>query len=147
VVPSPKSHCQEVGSPEEVSANWTICPAFGEEGLNTKVAVAGAGIIVIVLSALLEPALFVTSRVTLRNPAFVNTWTGFCSMLVDPSPKSHCPDMGLPVEVSMNCTVCPSVGSRGLYVKDTLRVFARLAARRLKSDPDSVCPMTSVCSI
>jgi hypothetical protein len=54
-----------------------ICPAFGEEGLNTKVAVAGAGIIVIVLIALFEPALFEATRVTLRNPDFVNTWTGF----------------------------------------------------------------------
>jgi hypothetical protein len=77
VAPSPKSHCQEVGSPEEVSANWAICPAFGEEGLNTNVAVAGAGIIEIVLSALLEPALFVATRVTLRNPDFENAWTGF----------------------------------------------------------------------
>jgi hypothetical protein len=77
VAPSPKSQCQEVGAPEEVSANWVSCPAFGEEGLNTKVAVAGAGIIVIVLSALLEPERFVATRVTLRNPDFVNTWMGF----------------------------------------------------------------------
>jgi len=68
-------------------------------------------------------------------------------MLVDPSPKSHCQKVGLPVEVSLNCTACPSVGNPGLYAKATLRVFARLAARRLKSDPDSVCPMTSVCNI
>jgi hypothetical protein len=65
VAPSPKSQCQEVGSPEDVSANITVCPITGAVGLYTKDAVAGAGIIVIVLSILLEPELFVAARVTL----------------------------------------------------------------------------------
>lgn len=54
VVPSPKSHSQVFGSPEEVSANCTVCPASGVAGLNTKEAGTGAGMIVIVLTAFLE---------------------------------------------------------------------------------------------
>jgi hypothetical protein len=65
VAPSPKFHCQEVGLPEDVSANCMICPTLGEDGLYTNDAVAAAGTIVIVLFALLEPELFVAMRVIL----------------------------------------------------------------------------------
>jgi hypothetical protein len=65
LAPSPKSHCQEVGLPDDVSANWTACPTLGEDGLYTNDAVAGAGTIVIVLFALLEPEPFVAMRVIL----------------------------------------------------------------------------------
>jgi hypothetical protein len=34
--PSPKSHCQDVGWPEDVSVNWTDCPIVGEVGLKEK---------------------------------------------------------------------------------------------------------------
>lgn len=64
VPPSPKSHSQEVGSPADVSANITVCPIVGEAGLNAKVAVAGAGMMVIVRDLLLETELFETVSVT-----------------------------------------------------------------------------------
>jgi len=35
-----------------------------------------------------------------------------------PSPKSHCHDVGLPVEVSVNCTACPGAGDDGLKEND-----------------------------
>ena len=34
------------------------------------------------------------------------------------SPKFHNQEIGLPVDVSMNCTACPGVGEEGLKVKD-----------------------------
>jgi hypothetical protein len=47
-----------------------------------------------------------------------NTWLGFWAVLVDPSPKFHCHEVGGPEEVSVNCTACPAVGEAGLNVKD-----------------------------
>lgn len=41
-------------------------------------------------------------------------------MLVEPSPKFHCQALGLPVEVSVNCTACSATGEVGLYVKDAI---------------------------
>ena len=64
VAPSPKSHCQEVGSPGVVSANITDCPTAGEVGLNTKDAVDGAGMIAIVLIVLFETDPFTAVNVT-----------------------------------------------------------------------------------
>jgi hypothetical protein len=43
-------------------------------------------------------------------------------VLVPPSPKFHCHEIGGPVEVSVNCTACPGVGEPGLKVKDAERV-------------------------
>ena len=42
-------------------------------------------------------------------------------MLVPPSPKLHCQEVGLPVDVSVNCTIWPVVGEAGLKVKDAVR--------------------------
>ena len=67
VPPSPKSQVQEVGSPEVVSANCTVCPGPGVMGLNTKDA-AASGMIMIVLIDFLVPALLVAARVTFRIP-------------------------------------------------------------------------------
>jgi hypothetical protein len=39
-------------------------------------------------------------------------------VLVAPSPKFHCQDVGEPVEVSVNCTACPAAGDAGLKLKD-----------------------------
>ena len=38
-------------------------------------------------------------------------------MLVAPSPKSQDQDVGVPVEVSVNCTACPAFGEDGDHVK------------------------------
>jgi hypothetical protein len=35
-------------------------------------------------------------------------------VLVEPSPKFHCQEVGVPVEVSVNWTVCPTLGVAGL---------------------------------
>jgi hypothetical protein len=70
VVPSPKSHCQEVGSPEVVSANCTTCFAVGEMGLNTKVAGSIAGMTVMVRLACLMLLTFLAISVIFLNPAF-----------------------------------------------------------------------------
>ena len=37
--PSPKSHDHEVGPPVDVSVNWIVWPAEGDEGVNEKFAV------------------------------------------------------------------------------------------------------------
>ena len=68
VEPSPKSHRQEVGSPWVVSANCTVCPGPGVDGLKTNVAGAVSGMTVIIRLVLLEPDALVTVRVILRNP-------------------------------------------------------------------------------
>jgi hypothetical protein len=34
--------------------------------------------------------------------------------------KFHCQEVGLPVEVSVNCTADPAVGEAGLWVKDAV---------------------------
>jgi hypothetical protein len=43
-------------------------------------------------------------------------------VLVDPSPKFQDHEVGVPVEVSVNCTVRPTVGETGLKVKEALSV-------------------------
>jgi hypothetical protein len=52
-------------------------------------------------------------------------------VLVVPSPKSQSHDIGLPFEVSVNWTGCPTVGILVLKTNDTLSV-ASLAAARLE---------------
>jgi hypothetical protein len=94
-----------------------------------KDAIVASGMMEMILDDFLEPALLVASNVTFRNPNVKYLWDGFCSELVDPSPKSHRQEVGLPVEASTNWTVCPSVGNLGPYVKDTLRSLVRAAAR------------------
>ena len=112
VPPSPKSHCQEAGSPDVVSANCTVCPGPGVMGLNTKDA-AASGMIMIVLTDFLYPALLAATKVTFRNPGIEYLWEGFWAVLVVPSPKSQSQEIGLPVEASTNWTVCPAVGYLG----------------------------------
>jgi hypothetical protein len=47
-----------------------------------------------------------------------NVWLGFWTVLVDPSPKPHCQEVGEPVEVSVNCTAWFVAGAAGLNVKE-----------------------------
>ena len=67
-------------------------------------------------------------------------------MLFDPSPKSQSQEVGVPVELSMNWTVCPSTGNLGPYVKATLRSLARVEARLAKKlfILDVVCAMVFI---
>jgi hypothetical protein len=53
---------------------------------------------------LVEPVLLVTVKVTVFAPVVVNAWLGFWDVLVPPSPKFHCHEVGLPVDVSVNAT-------------------------------------------
>jgi hypothetical protein len=53
---------------------------------------------------LVEPALLVTVNDTVLDPVVANVWLGFWEVLVPPSPKFHCHDVGLPVDVSVYCT-------------------------------------------
>jgi len=47
----------------------------------------------------------------------VYRWRGFCSSENVPSPKSQDQDVGLPVEVSVNCTVRGAEPAVGVPVK------------------------------
>lgn len=67
-VPSPKFHRHEVGGPEVVSANCTVCPGPGVEGLKTNVAIAVLGRMVRVRLVLLLTVPLATVRVALANP-------------------------------------------------------------------------------
>jgi hypothetical protein len=42
-------------------------------------------------------------------------------VLADPSPKLQAQELGVPVDVSVNCTDCPAVGRTGVYVNDEAR--------------------------
>ena len=42
--------------------------------------------------------------------------------MVVPSPKFHCQEVGLPVDVSVNCTDCPTAGEAGSYAKEAASV-------------------------
>ena len=104
-VPSPKAHSQEVGLPVEVSVNCTAWPASGDLGLKVKDAVrVAAGRILTVWLVLLEPELPLTVRATVKEETVVYVWLGFREVEVPPSPKLHCQEVGLPVDVSVNCT-------------------------------------------
>jgi hypothetical protein len=118
---SPKFHCQEVGVPVEVSVNCTACPTTGEAGPYMKEAVSEeAGNTLSVWLTLLEPELLATVRVTVYNATVAKVWPGFWAELVAPSPKLHCQEVGVPVEVSVNCTACPVTGEAGVKVKDAV---------------------------
>jgi hypothetical protein len=64
--------------------------------------------------ALFEPELLVTVRLTVLDPAVVYEWLGFWAVFVVPSPKLHDQAVGLPADVSVNCTVWLTVGEAGL---------------------------------
>ena len=66
---------------------------------------AGAPVAVMVLVAVVEPLALVAVSVTVKSPAAVKVWLGFCAVEVAlPSPKFHDQLVGLPVDVSVNWT-------------------------------------------
>jgi hypothetical protein len=119
--PSPKFQLHAVRLPVDVSVNCTVKGACPLEGLAVKLAIGGGGgggaVVTTIVSLLLLVALpeSVTVSVTVKFPALVNVWVGFSVATVgEPSPKFQLHAVGLPVEVSVNCTVrdaCPVVGS------------------------------------
>jgi len=102
VVPSPKSHDQDV-APVEASVNFTSKGATPDVGDAVKLAAGagtGAALTVIVEVAVLVPPAFDAVNVTVYFPADENVWVGFCSVeVVVPSPKSHAHVVCVPVEV------------------------------------------------
>jgi hypothetical protein len=140
--PSPKFHCREVGLPVDVSVNRTDCPAAGEAGLYVKDATT-AGTTVMVWVAVSEPEEFVAVNATVLLPAVANTWLGFWAVLVPPSPKFHCQEVGFPAEVSVNCTVCPAAGEAGLYVKDAASGAPTVTVRVVLFDPEALIAISA----
>jgi hypothetical protein len=112
VPPSTKFHCQEMGVPADVSVNWTVCPGTGEAGLKLNEA-ASAVATVTVLVVLFDPEALFTVMVTVLDPAVVYEWLGFWAVLVPPSPKFHCQEVGVPADVSVNCIAWPAEGKVG----------------------------------
>ena len=111
-VPSPKFQHQNAGEPLEVSVNCTDCPALGEPGDQVKAAVTeGATEIVCVENV--EPSESPACRVTAYEPAVANTCDGFRSVDPVPSPNDQHQNVGVPLEVSVNCAGCPAVGEAG----------------------------------
>jgi hypothetical protein len=60
-----------------------------------------------------DPYAFVAVRLTVYHPASVYVWTGFCSVEVVPSPKSHNHELGLPRDESVNVTVNGAISEVG----------------------------------
>jgi hypothetical protein len=65
---------------------------------------ASAATTVTVRLVLFDPEALVAVNVTVFDPAVANVWLGFREVLVPPSPKFHCHEVGLPVDVSVNAT-------------------------------------------
>jgi hypothetical protein len=63
-------------------------------------------------------------------------WLGFWAVPVVPSPKLHCHRVGLPIEVSVNCTDWPAVGEAGLNVKDAVSAVATARVRLPLLEPE-----------
>jgi len=63
-------------------------------------------------------------------------WLGFWAVLVAPSPKLHCQEVGEPVDVSVNWTACPATGEAGLYVKDAVRAGTTVTVRVTLCEPE-----------
>jgi len=70
-----------------------------------------------------------TISVTLYVPEEVKVWLGFRAVLVEPSLKFHCQDVGVPVDVSANCTACPAAGDTGLKVNEAVRAATTVTVR------------------
>ena len=51
-----------------------------------------------------EPVALLAIRVTVYEPSVVKVCLGFCAVLVPPSPKFHCHEVGAPEEMSMKAT-------------------------------------------
>jgi hypothetical protein len=57
-------------------------------------------------------------------------------VLVVPSPKLHDQAVGLPADVSVNCTVWPAVGEAGLKVKEAVSAVATVTVRLTLLEPE-----------
>ena len=85
---------------------------------------------------LLEPVALVAVRVTVFEPAVAKAWLGFWAVDVDPSPKLHDHDVGVPVDVSVNCTDWPAAGDVGLYVNEAARATTTVTVLLVLLEPE-----------
>ena len=131
VLPLPKSHDHDVGLPVEVSVNCTANGAVPDVGDAVKLATTGMAWTVTVVVAEVAPPALDAVRVTVYVPALAYVVDGFCDVEVLPLPKSHDHDVGLPVEVSVNCTANGAVPDVGDAVK--LAVGAVAVPRMVRS--------------
>jgi hypothetical protein len=58
-------------------------------------------------------------------------WAGFGDTPAEPSPKSQAQEAGLPVDVSVNCTVRPATGDVGLKVNEAVIPASPIVTVRL----------------
>jgi hypothetical protein len=63
-------------------------------------------------------------------------WLGFWAVLDVPSPKFHCQEVGVPVEVSVNWTDCPTTAEAGLKVKEAVRAVVTVTVRLTLLEPE-----------
>jgi hypothetical protein len=57
-------------------------------------------------------------------------------VLVEPSPKAQLQVVGLPVDVSVNCTAVPAAGEAGLKVKDAESAATTVTVRLVPFEPE-----------
>ena len=57
-------------------------------------------------------------------------------MLLDPSLKFHCQEVGLPADVSVNCTAWPVAGDAGLKLKEAVRAAITVTVRLTLVEPE-----------
>jgi hypothetical protein len=65
-------------------------------------------------------------------------WLGFCEVEVDPSPKLHDQDVGVPTDVSVNCTAWPTAGEVGLLLNDAERAATTVTVRLALLEPEAL---------
>jgi hypothetical protein len=58
-------------------------------------------------------------------------------VLVEPSLKFHCQDVGTPVEVSVNCTGWPAAGAEGLKPNEAIRAVTTVTVRVAELEPEA----------
>ena len=75
---------------------------------------------------------------TLKEPEDAKVWLGFCAVLVVPSLKLHDHEVGVPVEVSVNCTACPAAGEAGLYVNEAASAAPTVTVRLTLLEPEAL---------
>jgi hypothetical protein len=65
-------------------------------------------------------------------------WLGFCEVEVDPSPKLHDQDVGVPTDVSVNCVAWPTAGEAGLLLNDAERAATTDTVRLALLEPEAL---------
>jgi hypothetical protein len=59
-------------------------------------------------------------------------------VLAPPSPKLHIHEVGVPVDVSVNCTDCPAAGDEGLKLNDAASAAPTVTVRLVLLVPEAL---------